>query len=125
MRSPPKWGLQLTRATGSTLGGSFSAKAKLDASGSTPKISASNTVSSVQIQPLVQMALEDDLAKGVFDMTGSYSASGNSEKALMNSAKGTIDLSLADTTVRGLNLYHTLVGGVNDMLGQFEALTPP
>ncbi|WP_290519614.1 AsmA family protein [Alcanivorax sp.] len=114
--------LQLTRASGSTLGGSFSAKAKLDASGSTPKITASNTVSSVQIQPLVQMALEDDLAKGVFDMNGSYSASGNSEKALMNSAKGTIDLSLADTTVRGLNLYSTLVGGVNDMLGQFQGL---
>lgn len=114
--------LQLTRASGSTLGGSFSAKAKLDASGSTPKITASNTVSSVQIQPLVQMALEDDLAKGVFDMNGSYSASGNSEKTLINSAKGNIDLSLADTTVRGLNLYSTLVGGVNDMLGQFQGL---
>ncbi len=114
--------LQLTEARGDTLGGSFSAKGKLDASGNTPRITASNTVTSMQIQPLVQLALEDDLAKGIFAMSGTYSASGNSEKALMDSAKGTIDMSLADTTVRGLNLYQTLVGGVNDMLGQFQGL---
>ena len=97
-------------------------RGKLDASGNTPKITASNTVTSVQIQPLVQMALGDDLGKGVFAMNGTYSASGNSEKALMDSAKGNIDISLADATVRGLNLYQTLVGGVNDMLGQFQGL---
>ena len=96
--------LQLSEASGETLGGSFSAKGKLDASGNTPKITASNTVTSVQIQPLVQMALGDDLGKGVFAMNGTYSASGNSEKALMDSAKGNIDISLADATVRGLNL---------------------
>lgn len=114
--------VKLTQATGKTLDGSFSAKATLDASGKTPKITASNTVTSVQIQPIAQMALDDDLAKGIFSMTGTYSASGNSEKALMDSAKGDIDLNLADATVRGLNLYHTLVGGVNDMLGQFSGL---
>ncbi len=114
--------LQLTEASGETLGGRFTAKGKLDASGKTPTITASNTVTSMQIQPLVQLALEDDLAKGIFAMNGSYSASGNSEKALMDSAKGTIDMSLADATVRGLNLYQTLVGGVNDMLGQFQGL---
>ncbi|KGD64382.1 hypothetical protein Y5S_02437 [Alcanivorax nanhaiticus] len=114
--------IKLTEATGKTLDGSFSAKATLDASGKTPKITASNTVTSVQIQPIAQMALDDDLAKGIFTMSGTYSASGNSEKALMDSAKGDIDLNLADATVRGLNLYHTLVGGVNDMLGQFQGL---
>lgn len=114
--------LKLTQATGKTLDGSFSALATLDASGKTPKITASNTITSVQIQPIAQMALDDDLAKGLFSMTGNYSASGNSEKALMDSAKGTLDLNLADATVRGLNLYHTLVGGVNDMLGQFSGL---
>ncbi|EUC67912.1 cell envelope biogenesis protein AsmA [Alcanivorax sp. 97CO-5] len=114
--------LKLTQATGNTLGGSFSANGTLNVAGSTPKISATNKISSVQIQPIAQMALDDDLAKGIFSMSGSYSASGNSEKALMNSAKGNIDLSLADATVRGLNLYDTLVGGVNDMLGQFQGL---
>ena len=114
--------IKLTEATGKTLDGSFSALATLDASGKTPKITASNTVTRVQIQPVAQMALDDDLAKGIFSMTGKYSASGNSEKALMDSAKGTLDLNLADATVRGLNLYNTLVGGVNDMLGQFQGL---
>ncbi|MZR62618.1 AsmA family protein [Alcanivorax sp. DP30] len=114
--------LKLTQATGKTLDGTFSAKATLDASGKTPKITASNTVTSVQIQPIAQMALDDDLAKGIFSMTGNYSASGNSEKALMDSARGSLELNLADATVRGLNLYNTLVGGVNDMLGQFQGL---
>ena len=114
--------IKLTEASGKTLEGSFSAKATLDASGKTPKITASNSVTSVQIQPIAQMALDDDLAKGLFTMSDTYSASGNSEKALMVSAKGDIDLNLADATVRGLNLYNTLVGGVNDMLGQFSGL---
>ncbi|EKF75421.1 hypothetical protein A11A3_03654 [Alcanivorax hongdengensis A-11-3] len=115
--------LRLTRATGNTLDGSFDATASLDVSGKTPKMQAHKSVSKIQIQPLAQWALDDDLAKGIFSLNADVSASGNSEKALVDSAKGNISLELSDGTVRGLNLYNTLVGGINDMLGKFQGLS--
>ena len=115
--------LRLTKASGDTLQGGFNASGRLDVSGNTPRISFKQNVSSMQLQPVVAMALDKDLAKGIFSMDLDFSASGNSEKALVNSAKGNVSMNLADGTVRGLNLYGTLVGGVNDMLGRFQGLS--
>jgi len=115
--------LRLTKASGSTLQGGFNASGRLDVSGNTPRITFKQNVSSMQLQPVVAMALDKDLAKGLFSMDLDFSASGNSEKALVNSAKGNASMNLADGTVRGLNLYGTLVGGVNDMLGRFQGLS--
>ena len=115
--------LRLTKASGNTLQGGFNASGRLDVSGNTPRISFKQNVSSMQLQPVVAMALDKDLAKGIFSMDLDFSASGNSEKALVNSAKGNASMNLADGTVRGLNLYGTLVGGVNDMLGRFQGLS--
>ena len=115
--------LRLTKAAGDTLQGNFNANGRLDVSGNTPRITFSQKVNSMQLQPVVAMALDKDLAKGLFSMDLNFSASGNSEKALVNSAKGNASMNLADGTVRGLNLYGTLVGGVNDMLGRFQGLS--
>jgi AsmA protein len=115
--------LRLTKASGNTLQGGFNASGRLDVSGNTPRISFKQNVSSMQLQPVVAMALDKDLAKGIFSMDLDFSASGNSEKALVNSAKGNASMNLADGTVRGLNLYGTLVGGVNDMLGRFQGFS--
>jgi AsmA protein len=115
--------LRLTKASGDTLQGNFSANGRLDVSGNTPRITFSQKVNSMQLQPVVAMALDKDLAKGLFSMDLDFNASGNSEKALVNSAKGNASMNLADGTVRGLNLYGTLVGGVNDMLGRFQGLS--
>jgi AsmA protein len=115
--------LRLTKASGNTLQGGFNASGRLDVSGNTPRISFKQNVSSMQLQPVVAMALDKDLAKGIFSMDLDFSASGNSKKALVNSAKGNASMNLADGTVRGLNLYGTLVGGVNDMLGRFQGLS--
>ncbi len=115
--------LRLVKASGDTLQGNFSANGRLDVSGNTPRLTFNQKVTSMQLQPLVAMALDKDLAKGLFSMDLDFSASGNSEKALVNSAKGNASMNLADGTVRGLNLYGTLVGGVNDMLGRFQGLS--
>lgn len=115
--------LRLTKASGDTLQGGFNGSGRLDVSGNTPRITFNQKVTSMQLQPVVAMALDKDLAKGIFSMDLDFSASGNSEKALVNSAKGNASMNLADGTVRGLNLYGTLVGGVNDMLGRFQGLS--
>lgn len=115
--------LRLTKASGETLQGGFNASGSLDVSGNTPRINFKQRISSMQLQPVVAMALDKDLAKGIFSLDLDFSAAGNSEKALVNSAKGNASMHLADATVRGLNLYGTLVSGVNDMLGRFQGLS--
>ncbi|WP_133491726.1 AsmA family protein [Alcanivorax sp. 24] len=115
--------LKLTQASGKTLNGDFNASGTLNVAGKTPRISARTKVNRMQIQPIAKMAMKDDLATGLFSMDGSFNASGNSQKALVESAKGNVSLGLADGTVRGLNLYNTLVGGINDTLGGLKGLT--
>ncbi|WP_101674789.1 AsmA family protein [Alloalcanivorax mobilis] len=114
--------LKLTQASGKALQGSFKASGSLDASAKTPRIQVASELNNMQLQPLAQLASDKDLAKGILNLKANLNASGNSEKALVGSAKGNVDIGLSDGTVRGLNLYNTLVGGINDMLGRFQAL---
>ena len=114
--------MQLTQAQGKALGGTFSATASLDARTDTPVMTLSKKVTHVQVQPVATMALEDDLFTGILDMTLDFSSKGNSEKALVENAKGSTTFKLVDGTVRGANLHNTLVGGINDMLGAYKQL---
>ena len=115
--------MQLTQAEGNALDGSFKASAALDARTDTPVISLNTALQQVQLQPVAQLALEDDLFIGKLDMQLEFGSRGNSEKALVENAKGTTTFTLKDGTVRGANLHNTLVAGVNDMLGAYKELT--
>lgn len=114
--------MQLTQAQGNALDGSFKANAALDARTDTPVITFNTELQQVQLQPVAQLALEDDLFIGKLDMTLNFSSRGNSEKALVENARGTTSFTLKDGTVRGANLHNTLVAGVNDMLGAYKEL---
>ena len=114
---------RLSRLTGNSLGGSFTASGALDAKSDTPVMEATLTSSTMQIQPVMMMALEDDLFTGILDTSAKFTASGNTEKALANSFAGTMDISLAKGTIRGINLYNTLLSGINELLGAYEVLT--
>lgn len=114
--------MQLTQAEGNALDGSFKASAALDARTDTPVISLNTALQQVQLQPVAQLALEDDLFIGKLDMQLEFGSRGNSEKALVENAKGTTTFTLKDGTVRGANLHNTLVAGVNDMLGAYKEL---
>lgn len=115
--------ITLAEANGQALDGRFDMSAQLDASGEEPRMRFSQTLEKLQIQPAVQMALEKDLLKGLLSMKAEGTARGNSEKALMESATGTATLDLKDGTLRGVNFHNTLVAGINDMLGAYQALT--
>mgnify|MGYP005838503975 CR=1 FL=1 len=115
--------IELKRASGDVLDGKFTATASLDARTDTPLITLRNELAGMQVQPLAQMALEDDLFSGILDMTVNFSARGNSEQALAESGTGKLDMQLAKGTLHGVSLHNTLIGGLNDMLGQFQVLT--
>lgn len=114
--------LALDSFQGKTLGGSLNASAALDARSDTPQLRFDGDFKQLQLQPLVNWALEQDLFMGLTDIKATFRASGNSEKALAESGQGKVDFTLTDGTVRGLNLYNTLLTGVNDMLGAYSML---
>ena len=114
--------LQLLEATGNALGGEFNASAALDARTDEPVITLKKSVKNVQIQPVVIMALDDDLFTGLLDMNMDFRATGNSEQALADSGVGALKMTLSKGTIRGMNLHNTLIGGVNEMLGSYQML---
>lgn len=114
--------LRLRRAEGKTLEGGFRADASLDARTDTPVTTFNATVSTVQIHPILQALMGEDLFRGLFDMNAEFRTTGNSEKAMFENATGTMTLGLTDALVRGVNLHNTLTSGLNDMLGNYQAL---
>lgn len=115
--------LRLQRANGKTLNGTFTAEAQLNARTDTPTMSFESRINTVQIQPLMQLALSRDLFTGIASIHTKLNTRGNSEKALFENAAGSVNFNLADGVLRGVNLHDTLIGGLNDMLGNFQALT--
>ncbi len=115
--------IELQTAEGRALDGSFNATAQLDAREDTPAMQLQSSVTDMQIQPAVRRALERDLLKGILSLDTELRAKGNSEKALMDSARGTTELSLADGTLRGVNFHSTLIQGLNEILGRYQGLT--
>ena len=115
--------LQLSTAEGKALGGTFKASAALDGRTDTPQVTFNKAVTGMQIQPVMQMALEDDLFTGVLDMKLDFKSRGNSEKALVDNATGNTTFTLKDGVVRGANLHNTLLNGFNELLGSYRELT--
>src|SRR5690554_4743025 len=115
--------LELVEANGQVMAGTLKSQASLDARSDNPVISFSAESKGLQIQPVMQMALEDDLFTGLLDMSMNFKASGNSEKALAESGVGSINMTLSKGTIRGMNLNNALAEGVNDMLGQYQVIT--
>ena len=115
--------MKLSKADGNALGGNFNANATLDARTNTPTFALTTNVKTIQLQPVVEMALEEDLFTGVLDMDITFNSHGNSEKALVENAIGKTTFHLADGTVRGANLYNSLLGGINDLLGSYQQLS--
>lgn len=115
--------MEIVQANAKLMDGELTSSAALDARSDNPAITFSATTSGVQIQPIMKMALDDDLFTGVLDMAVNFRAAGNSEQALADSSNGTLSLTLAKGTIRGMNLNNALGAGINDMLGQYQVIT--
>ena len=114
--------IEVPALTGSTLEGRFAASTRLDARTDIPELDLQASAESLQIQPIVEMLLDEDLFIGLIDLNTAIKAVGNSEKALMESAEGRFDFTLTDGTVRGMNLHNVLSNGINEMLSNYQQL---
>ena len=115
--------LALEKADGAVLDGTLAARARLDVRTDTPELALTAEADGLHIRPVMLMLLEQDLFYGTLGLDTAITASGNSERALMESAAGHFDFNLKDGTVRGMNLHNVLIGGLNEMLERYEALT--
>lgn len=114
---------ELVEANGQLMAGTVKSEASLDARSDNPVISFSAATKALQIQPIMKMALDDDLFTGLLDMTVKFNSNGNSEQALAENGVGSINMNLSKGTIRGMNLNNALTQGVNDMLGQYQVIT--
>jgi AsmA protein len=115
--------MEMVEASAQLMSGSLKAEAALDARTDKPVMTFSANTSGVQIQPIAQMALDADLFTGILDMTLKFRAEGNSEQALADSSNGSVNMTLSQGTIRGMNLNNALGAGINDMLGQYQVIT--
>lgn len=114
--------LELREFSGQTLEGRFDGEGQLDARDAVPRFSFRQNAERLQIQPIAEMLLEEDLFIGLVDLQANLEATGNSEKAIMESAAGRLDFTLTDGTVRGMNLNNVLSNGINQMLADYTIL---
>lgn len=115
--------IQLSKAKGKLLGGSFNLTAGLNASGKTPHLSANGSVSGLHLQPAAIYALNKDFIKGKLTTDFQFNADGNSQASLMQSATGKLGIEVKDIIIRGGNLQAALSAGIQQMLENKPALS--
>ncbi|RXJ73635.1 AsmA family protein [Veronia nyctiphanis] len=84
--------------------GTVLAKAKLDARKAIASHSVNFSAKSIQIQPLLMDAAQQDILAGKGNVTANVRGVGLSEKKLRSGITGTVDLNLADGAVKGINV---------------------
>ncbi|MEP1614689.1 MAG: AsmA family protein [Roseobacter sp.] len=80
-------------------------------------------IASIQMQPLLEDAIEVDRLTGQGDLNLSFLGSGQNVDAIMKSLSGDGDLAIGKGTIEGLNLDRLLSGGSLDGTTIFDDLT--
>lgn len=114
---------KLTATTnGQLLDGNFSVDSSLNAAGKQPQLAARGKIESLQIAPIVTLALGRKLLTGTVSTHFSGTAAGNTMQSLRNSADADFNLELKDATLKGTSLNDALAAGVNRLLGEYKGL---
>lgn len=84
--------------------GSMNGSISVNASQTRPVFSAKQTLSGVQLGPLIKDAADLDMVEGKGNVTANLVAQGNTVSALKKGLNGTLALNLADGAIKGVNL---------------------
>lgn len=96
--------------------GSMNGSIAVNASQSKPTFSVKQTLSGVQLGPLIKDAADFDMVEGKGNVTANLTTQGNTVSALKKGLNGTLALNLADGAIKGVNLTKLVRGAQN--LGQ-------
>ncbi len=110
--------VKVSKMSGDLYDGSFSNSATLDARKQPLTLKIDKQVSQIQLGGLLQDLAQQDKFSGVFDMKGSYAASGNSVYDIVHSLDGNMQLSVKDGRLQGVNLVDKLCSGILQLQGK-------
>jgi len=96
--------------------GSMSGSVAIDAAQATPVFTVKQTLSGVQLGPLIKDAVELDMVEGKGNVTVNIVTQGNTVTALKKGLNGNLALNLANGAIKGVNLSKLVHGAQN--LGQ-------
>lgn len=96
--------------------GSLNGSVAVNASQDIPSFSARQTMSGVQLGPLVKDAIDVDMVEGKANLTVNIATQGNMVSALKKSLNGAVALNMTDGAIKGVNLTKLVRGAQN--LGQ-------
>ena len=104
--------LTLGDLRGELYSGSFSAKGSLDVRPDVPRLSLQTRLNRVPVERVLQAQGQKPPVKGALTLNGDLTASGNSQKALVDSLNGTASFVLNDGLLLNANLEQQLCTGI-------------
>ncbi|MEH6625579.1 MAG: AsmA family protein [Motiliproteus sp.] len=110
--------VKVSKIAGQLYEGSFNNSATIDARKDPISLKINKNVSQVQLGGMLKDLADKDVFSGLFNMKGSYQASGNSIYDIVHSLDGNMDLSLKDGRLQGVNLVDKLCSGLLQLQGK-------
>jgi len=104
--------LTLGDLRGELYNGSFSAKGSLDVRPDVPRLSLQTRLDRVPVERILQAQGQKPPVKGALTLNSDFTASGNSQKALIDSLNGTASFVLNDGLLLNANLEQQLCTGI-------------
>lgn len=96
--------IHLKPVSGKVSGGSFHSDIKLDARGEQLKVAVKETVTNVQVEPLLKAFIENDLLSGVVKLNADIKSQGKTTGQLMESLRGVLDFQFSNGAIKGFNI---------------------
>ncbi len=84
--------------------GEYRGHVVFDARKNTPRISADEKISDVQVGPLLKDILGDDKASGIINLAAKITTVGIAPESIIKNLNGTVNFNVSDGTVKGVNL---------------------
>ncbi len=103
--------------------GGTSGSMEVNANPAVPAFSVKQTLSGVQLGPLIKDAANFDMVEGKANLNVALTSQGNTVSAIKKGLNGTVALNMANGAIKGINLSK-LVHGVQNMGGGMETLKP-
>jgi AsmA protein len=107
--------IRLTRFSAGVFEGQVNATARIDARKAPLQLSVSKQISGVQIGSVLQTLADTDVMAGKFNAKADLSMSGQSIHAWVNSLNGSVNISMTEGLIKGIDAAQSLCQGINNL----------
>ena len=96
--------IHLKPVSGKISGGSFVSDIRLDARGEQLKVALKETLTNVQVEPLLKALIDNDLLSGAVKLNADVNSQGKTSKQLVEGLQGVLDFQFTNGAIKGFNL---------------------